>query len=150
MLGKSVKKGHVREPWIQLKTLSYPIRSFQQVKHDFVAFVRMFLIFMIVGGVTIQAVIYPHWPLSIELMKRIITRPIYGMFLTQVQDLDGTFVLCSWLFVRLFCVTWLGITFVDDIYTFWLLVCDKKIQKANSPKNKCNCFDNSFDNSEIV
>ncbi|XP_060602842.1 transient receptor potential cation channel subfamily M member-like 2 [Ruditapes philippinarum] len=49
----------------------------------------MFLIFMIAGGVTIQAVLYPHWPLTKELIKRVITRPIYGMFLTQVDDLSG-------------------------------------------------------------
>ncbi|XP_052792596.1 transient receptor potential cation channel subfamily M member 2-like isoform X1 [Mya arenaria] len=65
------------------------LRISRMIKHDFVAFVRMFLIFMIVGGVTIQAVLYPHWPLSIELVKRVITRPIYAMFLTQVADLDG-------------------------------------------------------------
>ena len=55
------------------------------------AFVRMFLIFMIAGGVTIQAVLYPHWPLTKELIKRVITRPIYAMFLTQVDDLSGKF-----------------------------------------------------------
>lgn len=49
----------------------------------------MFLIFMIAGGVTIQAVLYPHWPLTTELVKRVLTRPIYAMFLTQVDDLDG-------------------------------------------------------------
>jgi len=59
------------------------------VKHDFVAFVRMFMIFMIVGGVTIQAVLYPHFPFSLELVRRVITRPIYAMFLTEVTDLNG-------------------------------------------------------------
>ncbi|XP_052281701.1 transient receptor potential cation channel subfamily M member 2-like isoform X5 [Dreissena polymorpha] len=65
------------------------LRMSRMVKNDFVAFVRMFMIFMIVGGVTIQAVLYPHWPLGVELVKRVITRPIYAMFFTQVADLDG-------------------------------------------------------------
>ncbi|XP_052285259.1 transient receptor potential cation channel subfamily M member-like 2 isoform X2 [Dreissena polymorpha] len=65
------------------------LRMSRMVNHDFVAFVRMFLIFLIVGGVTIQAVLYPHWPLGVELVKRIITRPMYAMFITQVDDLDG-------------------------------------------------------------
>ena len=53
----------------------------------------MFLIFMIAGGVTIQAIIYPNWPIDWELIKRILTRPIYAMFLTQVDDLDGKKIL---------------------------------------------------------
>ena len=60
-----------------------------QIKHDLVAFIRMFMIFMIAGGVTIQAVLYPNWPLNIDMIKRVLTRPIYAMFLTQVHDLDG-------------------------------------------------------------
>ena len=60
-----------------------------QIKHDLVAFIRMFMIFMIAGGVTIQAVLYPNWPLNVDMIKRVLTRPIYAMFLTQVHDLDG-------------------------------------------------------------
>ena len=60
-----------------------------QIKHDFVAFARMFLIFMIAGGVTIQAILYPNWPLTWEMIRRVITRPIYSMFLTPITDLDG-------------------------------------------------------------
>jgi len=52
----------------------------------------MFMIFMIVGGVTIQAILYPHWPFDKEMLRRIITRPLYAMFLTQVQDLEGIHV----------------------------------------------------------
>ncbi|WAQ99063.1 TMP2L-like protein, partial [Mya arenaria] len=65
------------------------LRIKRMISHDFVAFVRMFMIFMIVGGVTIQAIIYPHWPFGIEMIRRIITRPIYAMFLTQVHDLEA-------------------------------------------------------------
>ncbi|KAJ8317915.1 hypothetical protein KUTeg_003006 [Tegillarca granosa] len=60
-----------------------------QIKYDFIAFIRMFLIFMISGGVTIQAVLYPNYPLGIDLVKRVLTRPLFAMFLTQISDLGG-------------------------------------------------------------
>ena len=80
---------------LSLKTVSgrSHCNLFLQVKHDFVAFARMFLIFMIAGGVTIQAILYPNWPITVELIRRVLTRPIYSMFLTPIQDLDGM-VLC--------------------------------------------------------
>lgn len=49
----------------------------------------MFLVFMISGGVTIQAILYPNYPLGIDLVKRVLTRPLFAMFLTQIADLDG-------------------------------------------------------------
>ena len=60
-----------------------------QIKYDFVDFIRMFLVFMISGGVTIQAILYPNYPLGIDLIKRVLTRPLFAMFLTQIADLDG-------------------------------------------------------------
>lgn len=60
-----------------------------QIKYDFVDFIRMFLVFMISGGVTIQAILYPNYPLGIDLVKRVLTRPLFAMFLTQIADLDG-------------------------------------------------------------
>lgn len=65
------------------------IANMFQVSHDFVAFMRMFLIFMIVGGVTIQAILYPHWPVGLEMFKRVFTRPLYALFMTQIDDLSG-------------------------------------------------------------
>ena len=55
----------------------------------------MFLIFMIAGGVTIQAILYPNWPMTGQLIKRVITRPIYSMFITPVDDLDGKYSLLT-------------------------------------------------------
>lgn len=49
----------------------------------------MFLVFMISGGVTIQAILYPNYPMGIDLIKRVLTRPLFAMFLTQIGDLDG-------------------------------------------------------------
>ncbi|OWF47104.1 Transient receptor potential cation channel trpm [Mizuhopecten yessoensis] len=66
------------------------VRMTRMVKHDFVAFIRMFLIFLISGGVTIQAVLYPNYPLGYDLIKKVLTRPLFAMFLTKIDDLDGT------------------------------------------------------------
>lgn len=49
----------------------------------------MFLVFMISGGVTIQAILYPNYPLGIDIVKRVLTRPLFAMILTQIADLDG-------------------------------------------------------------
>ncbi|XP_076076624.1 transient receptor potential cation channel subfamily M member-like 2 isoform X3 [Mytilus galloprovincialis] len=65
------------------------VRMNRMIRVDFVSFVRMFLIFMISGGVTIQAILYPNFPLGTELIKRVVTRPLFAMFLTQIHDLDG-------------------------------------------------------------
>ncbi|KAL3880135.1 hypothetical protein ACJMK2_032401 [Sinanodonta woodiana] len=65
------------------------LRMNRMIRKDFVTFIRMFLIFMIVGGVTIQAVLYPNYPLGIDAIKRVLTRPLFAMFLTKIDDLDG-------------------------------------------------------------
>ena len=74
------------------KTIQYLDLKFcfvLKIKFDFVDFIRMFLIFMVSGGVTIQAILYPNYPLGTELLKRVLTRPLFAMFLTQIGDLDG-------------------------------------------------------------
>ena len=74
------------------KTIQYLDLKFcfvLKIKFDFVAFIRMFLIFMVSGGVTIQAILYPNYPLGADLIKRVLTRPLFAMFLTQIGDLDG-------------------------------------------------------------
>ncbi|XP_052825070.1 transient receptor potential cation channel subfamily M member 2 [Octopus bimaculoides] len=65
------------------------VRIVRMVKHDFVAFIRMFLIFLLAGGVTTQAVLYPNYPLGTQMLKNVLTRPLFALFLTQIQDLDG-------------------------------------------------------------
>ncbi|XP_071134130.1 transient receptor potential cation channel subfamily M member-like 2 [Mytilus edulis] len=65
------------------------VRINRMVSVDFVSFIRMFLIFMISGGVTIQAILYPNYPLGKELFRRVFTRPLFAMFLTQIDDLSG-------------------------------------------------------------
>lgn len=64
------------------------------MKKDFVTWLRMFLIFMIAGGITIQAVLYPnYYPLD-ESIIMALSRAFFGMFLTKIDDLDSEFYSC--------------------------------------------------------
>lgn len=59
------------------------------MKKDFVTWLRMFLIFMFAGGITIQAVLYPnYYPLD-ESIIMALSRAFFGMFLTKIDDLDS-------------------------------------------------------------
>lgn len=69
----------------------------------------MFLIFMVSGGVTIQAILYPNYPLGKELIRRVITRPLFAMFLTQIDDLSG-----------MLCIVFIHLSFVFGPYNFKL------------------------------
>ncbi|XP_048781107.2 transient receptor potential cation channel subfamily M member-like 2 isoform X2 [Ostrea edulis] len=59
------------------------------MKKDFVTWLRMFLVFMIAGGITIQAVLYPNYPASEEGIVKAFSRAFFGMFLTKIDDLDS-------------------------------------------------------------
>jgi hypothetical protein len=52
------------------------------VRIDFLTFLRMFIVFMAAGGITINAIIYPYYPLNSELMKRVFLRAFFGLFVT--------------------------------------------------------------------
>nr|XP_022342149.1 transient receptor potential cation channel subfamily M member 1-like isoform X1 [Crassostrea virginica] len=59
------------------------------MKKDFVTWLRMFLVFMVAGGITIQAVLYPnYYPLE-EGIIMAFSRAFFGMFLTKIDDLDS-------------------------------------------------------------
>ncbi|XP_062586024.1 transient receptor potential cation channel subfamily M member-like 2, partial [Saccostrea cucullata] len=59
------------------------------MKKDFVTWFRMFLVFMIAGGITIQATLYPNFPASEEGIVSALSRAFFGMFLTKIDDLDS-------------------------------------------------------------
>ena len=61
------------------------------MKKDFVTWMKMFLVFMIAGGITIQAVLYPNYPASEEGIVKAFSRAFFGMFLTKIDDLDSKF-----------------------------------------------------------
>ena len=77
------------------------------VRIDFLTFLRMFIVFMAgkwkflsfifsffkmffeAGGITINAIVYPYYPLNSELLKRVFLRAFFGLFLTEKDDLNG-------------------------------------------------------------
>mgnify|MGYP003687856749 CR=1 FL=1 len=69
------------------------------MKKDFVTWLRMFLVFMVAGGITIQAVLYPnYYPLE-EGIIMAFSRAFFGMFLTKIDDLDSQYLTlsCRWI-----------------------------------------------------
>ena len=43
----------------------------------------------IAGGITINAIVYPYYPLNSELLKRVFLRAFFGLFVTEKDDLNG-------------------------------------------------------------
>jgi len=58
------------------------VKMIYMVRIDFLTFLRMFIVFMAAGGITINAIIYPYYPLNSELMKRVFLRAFFGLFVT--------------------------------------------------------------------
>ncbi len=60
------------------------------VRNDFITFLRMFIVFMAAGGITMNAIIYPYYPLNGELFKRVFLRAFFGLFIADKNDFNGT------------------------------------------------------------
>lgn len=58
---------------------------------DFVNFMRMTLLVIISGGIVIQALLYPDYPLTTELFRRTFHRAWFSLFLTPISDLEGEY-----------------------------------------------------------
>lgn len=71
-----------------LGPLLYRVRLMVLV--DFVNFMRMTLLVIISGGIVIQAVLYPDYPLSAELFRRTFHRAWFSLFLTPISELEGS------------------------------------------------------------
>ncbi|KAI0978967.1 hypothetical protein GJ496_004428 [Pomphorhynchus laevis] len=59
------------------------------IKHDFADFVKLLLLAIFAGGVTINAMIYPFWPIDHNAFSRIVARSFLAMFLTEKADLEN-------------------------------------------------------------
>ncbi|GFT92083.1 protein ced-11 [Nephila pilipes] len=70
-----------------LGPLLYRVRLMVLV--DFVNFMRMTLLVIISGGIVLQAVLYPDYPLSIELFRQTFHRAWFSLFLTPIAELEG-------------------------------------------------------------
>ncbi|XP_041360001.1 transient receptor potential cation channel subfamily M member-like 2 isoform X2 [Gigantopelta aegis] len=73
------------------------IRITKMVRKDFSTWMRMFVIVMVSGGITIHAVLYPSYPLNVDGVKKALARAFFAMFLTKIDDLDGDDT-CSYLY----------------------------------------------------
>nr|UPO70949.1 sTRP4 [Mesobuthus martensii] len=58
------------------------------VLEDFVNFMRMVLLIIISGGIVIHAVLYPDFPLGVELFRRTFHKAWFSLFLTPIDDLQ--------------------------------------------------------------
>lgn len=61
-----------------------------QTKKDFYNWMRLYLMVLVSGAITIHAVIYPSAPIAEESIRAALQRAIFGLFLTKIDDLDGT------------------------------------------------------------
>ncbi len=58
---------------------------------DFFTFLQLFVIFMISSGVAITAVLYPHYPLGLDLVtKALVFRGLMALFSGEMSDLKST------------------------------------------------------------
>jgi hypothetical protein len=63
---------------------------------DFFTFLQLFVIFMISSGVAITAVLYPHYPLGLDLFtKAFVFRGLMALFSSEMSDLKNQHQPCS-------------------------------------------------------
>ena len=63
---------------------------------DFFTFLQLFVIFMISSGVAITAVLYPHYPLGLDLFtKAFVFRGLMALFSSEMADLKTQHQSCT-------------------------------------------------------
>ncbi|CAF2034690.1 unnamed protein product [Rotaria magnacalcarata] len=72
------------------------IRLRCMIMDDFFTFLQLFVIFMISSGVAITAVLYPHYPLGLDLFtKAFVFRGLMALFSSEMSDLKNQHQSCS-------------------------------------------------------
>lgn len=67
------------------------VRMKLMVKHDFMTYLRLFLISMTAGGIALNAILYPFHPINFELMKKVLLfRGFLQLFAADKVDLERT------------------------------------------------------------
>lgn len=67
-----------------------------KIMDDFFTFIQLFVIFMISSGVAITAVLYPHYPLGVDLfVKAFVFRGLMALFSSEMADLKNQHQSCS-------------------------------------------------------
>jgi hypothetical protein len=65
------------------------VRMKLMVKHDFMIYLRLFLISMTAGGIALNAILYPFHPINYDLMKRVLLfRGFMQLFAADKLDLE--------------------------------------------------------------
>ncbi|XP_077516761.1 protein ced-11-like [Amblyomma americanum] len=72
----------------QIGPLLYTIKL--MVIRDFTNFMRMALLAIICGGIVVHAILYPDYPITIELFRRMFHKAWFSLFLTPIEDLAGS------------------------------------------------------------
>ncbi|CAF0874104.1 unnamed protein product [Adineta ricciae] len=72
------------------------IRLRCMIMDDFFTFLQLFVIFMISSGVAITAVLYPHYPLGLDLFtKAFVFRGLMALFSSEMADLKNQHLPCT-------------------------------------------------------
>lgn len=67
------------------------VRMKLMVKHDFMTYLRLFLISMTAGSMALNAILYPYHPLNLELLKKVVLfRGFLQLFVADKLDLERT------------------------------------------------------------
>ncbi|UYV68963.1 TRPM [Cordylochernes scorpioides] len=61
---------------------------------DFANFMQMTLLVIISGGIVMHAVLYPDYPFSVELFRRVFHKAWFSLFLTPISDLEDPDFTC--------------------------------------------------------
>ncbi|KAI0981815.1 hypothetical protein GJ496_008124, partial [Pomphorhynchus laevis] len=59
------------------------------ITDDFISYLYIFIVFMIPTGVAVTAIIFPHHPLDIDILIKIMKRGIMALFRTDTRDLES-------------------------------------------------------------
>ncbi|KAL3208298.1 hypothetical protein MRX96_052573 [Rhipicephalus microplus] len=59
------------------------------VCRDFANFMRMALLVIICGGIVVHVMLYPDYPITVELFRRIFHMAWFSLWLTPIDDLEG-------------------------------------------------------------
>ncbi|KAH6925745.1 hypothetical protein HPB50_009421 [Hyalomma asiaticum] len=76
----------------QLGPLLYIIKL--MVCRDFMNFMRMAVLVIMCGGIVVHVVLYPDYPITVELFRRIFHKAWFSLWLTPITDLEDSDETC--------------------------------------------------------
>ncbi|GFT22343.1 transient receptor potential cation channel subfamily M member 2 [Nephila pilipes] len=67
----------------------------EMVSVDFINFMKLVVLILIANAIAMQAILYPDYPLSIELVRKSFHKAFIAFFMTPVEELIGTEPFCK-------------------------------------------------------